>query len=121
MNVPCPGCGQAKSPRAQLCSSCRKRANAVGAAVVAQIPSAEPPRPVPPSAAGARTPGQNRAYHGKCATLAALEQVSPQQIKARALEHAALACGRPIASSGELNELEMSDLLDWLDSQLGDA
>jgi len=114
--VNCPGCAGPKSARATLCRDCRRRANSVGAAVVAQLPTvAAPSRPAD---VGPRSAGQNRAYHGKCGTLAAIRETTPQQIKAQALEYASVRFGRAITSSGDLDELEMSDVLDWLDTQL---
>lgn len=106
-----------------MCADCRKRANAIGASVVAQLPTAQQlpqPQPVEPRAIDPRTPGQNRAYHKKIALLASQSDQSLKAVKAAALAHISEQLNRDVASSSDLDELEMSDLLDWLDAQIDD-
>lgn len=106
----CPGCGGPKTRRAQFCATCRRRANVVGAKVWTE--TAAPVSTTP------RTSQQNRVYHGKCASLAKLEQLELFQIKRRSLEAASAMFRRPITSSTELTEIEMEQLLEHLDEQL---
>lgn len=106
----CPGCGGKKSRRARLCASCRRRANVIGARVWTE--TAAPVSTTP------RTSQQSRVYHGKCASIAKLEQRDLIDVKRRALETATLMFGRPITSSTELTEIEMEQLLERLDEQL---
>ena len=113
----CPGCNGKISPKAQLCASCRRDANAIGASVVERVGTsavAQPPAP----AMRDRTPGQGRAYHGKCGTLARLRGTTPQEIKRSALEQASRMFRREIDSSKAMNEDEMSEILDWLDDEI---
>ena len=112
----CPGCGGPISRGAQLCRLCRPRAIAAGVNLLA--PGARAAVPAP---AGPRTAGQSRAYHGKCGTLARLRGEQPQQIKKAVLERASHRFRREITSSSELNEIEMSDVLDELDAAIAEA
>lgn len=124
MNPSCPGCGGAKSKRARLCAACRRRANAVGADVLQQLPTAAPrAREV------ARTPQQNIVYHARCSDLAKLEfagqHVTSSQLRMRVIEVKALTMmkasqrfGRKIESSTELTEPEMEQVLELLDQEL---
>jgi hypothetical protein len=124
----CPGCGGKKSKRAELCASCRKRANVVGASVITHVaeaaisPESAPARP--------RTPQQNTVYHGKISDLAKLNapglekaelRLAERNVKTRALQHARKMFSRPIDSSTELTEIEMERLLEWLDVELDRA
>lgn len=120
----CPSCSKPKTARALLCAACRKLAIEIGVQLLVEPGTtfgslleriAERIHPA------ARTPGQNRAYHGKCGELARLEEITPTEVKARALQHASTELGRDVTSSKELNEDEMSDLLDWLDEQITDV
>lgn len=113
----CPGCGGTISRRAQLCRLCRPRAIAAGVNLLA--PGARAPAPATPAAQ--RTPGQSRAYHGKCGTLARLLGEQPQEVKRAALEKASRMFDREITSSSDLNEIEMSDVLDQLDAAIAKA
>lgn len=119
----CPGCDGAKSKRARLCASCRRRANAVGADVLQQMPTATPrPRLVP------RTPQQNIVYHARCTDLARLElgplassaqlRMRVIELKAETMQRASQRFGREITSSTELSEPEMEQVLELLDQQL---
>jgi hypothetical protein len=114
MNAPiCPGCSGRISRGATLCRECRKRAIVAGVNLLAPgARTAIPPAPAP------RTTGQNRAYHGKCGTLARLRGQSERETKQWALAEASSRFGRAIASSAELNEDEMSDVLDLLDDAI---
>jgi hypothetical protein len=121
----CPGCGGGKSKRAKFCKDCRRRANAVGADVLQQIPTAAPRQRVV-----LRTPQQNLVYHAKCADIAALDGLEQWQatkaeqrlrelaVKARTLEWASKRFGRQIDSSTELTEAEMEVVLEHLDAEL---
>jgi RNA polymerase-interacting CarD/CdnL/TRCF family regulator len=108
----CPGCGGPKSKRAELCRKCRRKANAVGATVVAQVVDAQP------ISARLRTPEQNRVYHGVLAKIANLQGSDLRFLKRRALAKASQLFDREIASSTELTEIEMERLLEWLDTEL---
>jgi len=126
----CPGCGEKKTARAELCSNCRLRANAVGASVITKVgESAIPAESLPPRP---RTPQQNTVYHARITDLAKIElaaseftkadlRVAERNVKRRALAHANVIFKRPIASSTELSEIEMERLLEWLDEQLEQA
>jgi len=113
----CPGCGGSKSKRALLCAACRRRAISVGVQEV--LTPAPPDEP--------RSPSQNLAFHGKCATLAKLElsdDATHVAVNQRAMErkHDALAWaakrfGRSIESSRQLSRDEMSEVLEWLDER----
>jgi hypothetical protein len=113
----CPGCSGPISRGAQLCRLCRPRAIAAGVNLLA--PGARSSQPQPP--AGARTTGQNRAYHGKCGTLARLRDVPVREIKDWALAQASTRFRRNITSSADMNEDEMSDVLDTLDDAIAEA
>jgi hypothetical protein len=125
----CPGCGGAKTARARLCATCRRRANSVGEQVWTESH-------VPPPPARPRTGQQSRIYYGKCASIArallppqgadvaagdrsALDR-GMRDVKRRALEWASRAFGREIASSTDLTEIEMERLLEHLDDVLDD-
>jgi hypothetical protein len=112
----CPVCGGPKTKRAHLCAGCRRAAIAAGVNLL--LADMTPAAPRPPHVDPFRTPGQSRAYHGKCGSLAQLEQTTPQRIKQQALEHISAVVGRPVLSSKDLTEDEMSDLLDWLDESI---
>lgn len=115
----CPGCGGAKSKRAELCLTCRRKANAVGASVLTHVHEAAiPPESLP---FVPRTPWQSKAYHGKCNDLARLTGSDFLETKRAALAHAGEMFGRAFDSSTELSEIEMEQLLEWLDDQLIDA
>jgi hypothetical protein len=107
----CPGCGGPKTSRARLCASCRQRANLVGERT--WIDTGRPPAPVTP-----RTPQQNLVYHGKLASIAKLEQLPIKDVKRWALELATLMFRRAIASSTEVSEFEMEQLLEAFDHRL---
>lgn len=109
----CPGCGGKKSRDAMLCRSCRTRANALGVSVLTHVHEAATPAPSRP-----RTPQQNRVYHGKLADLARLEQAPIAALKRRVLAEATSRFNRPVTSSTDLSEVEMEQLLEWLDDQL---
>jgi hypothetical protein len=113
----CPVCNGKISPKARLCATCRKAAIVAGVNLIA--PGARSAAPPPPPAAP--TNGQNRAYHGKCGTLARLRGVPPQEVKKEILEWASRMFGREIASSKAMNEDEMSDVLDTLDAAIAQA
>lgn len=112
MSLTCPGCGGAKSKRAELCHKCRRDANAIGATVVTRVADAQP---VP---ARPRTPEQNRVYHGVLAHVARLEGLDIRVAKRRAIAKACDLFSREIESSTELTEVEMERLLEWLDTEL---
>jgi hypothetical protein len=112
--VTCPGCGGKISRGATLCRECRKRAIVAGVNLLAPGARAHTP-PLPPAK---RTTGQNRAYHGKANTLARLTARSERAVKEWALEQASTMFSRTITSSSELNEDEMSDMLDRLDEEI---
>lgn len=117
----CPSCDGPISRDAQLCRDCRKRAIVAGVNLLApgaRSPEQAPPPPTPPRQ---RTSGQNRAYHGKCGTLARLRDVPVRQIKGWALEQASTRFRRNIESSADMNEDEMSDVLDMLDDAIAGA
>jgi hypothetical protein len=112
----CPGCGGDKHRRAELCTTCRKRANAIGASVLTHV--ATPAAPMIP-----RTPWQNRNYHGRLREIAQLETPGierevlwqeERKLKKWALRRASRMFGKPFESSTELSELEMERLLEWL-------
>lgn len=113
----CPGCGGKISRAATLCAICRKTAIVAGVNLIA--PGARAAAPPPPPAA--RTNGQNRAYHGKCGTLARLRGIPPQEVKKEILEWASRMFGHEIDSSKAMNEDEMSDVLDTLDAAIAKA
>lgn len=96
-----------------LCRGCRVSANQVGVTVVTHVHEA-----AAPAAARPRTPEQNRVYHGKLADLARLERLPMATLKQRVIAEASLRFNRPITSSTELSEIEMEQLLEWLDDQL---
>lgn len=112
----CPGCGGKISRGATLCRECRKRAIVAGVNLLA--PGARARTPATPTK---RTSGQNRAYHGKANTLARLTSRSERAVKEWALEEASTMFGREITSSRDLNEDEMSDMLDRLDEEIAAA
>lgn len=119
MSAICPGCGNAKSKRAELCGECRRTANQIGASVVTHVASlATPATPVIP-----RTPVQNTVYHGRLREIALLENpalksaelyAAERELKKWSVKQAARMVKRPLASSTELSELEMERLLEWL-------
>lgn len=113
----CPGCGGKMSRGATLCRECRKRAIVAGVNLLAPGARAQAPPPAPAK----RTSGQNRAYHGKANTLARLTARSERAVKDWALEQASTMFGRTITSSRDLNEDEMSDMLDRLDEEISAA
>lgn len=115
MKPKCPSCDGPISRGAQLCRDCRKRAIVAGVNLLA--PGARTSAPAPPPRP--RTSGQNRAYHGKCATLAHLTEQPERQVKKWALSEASKLFRREISSSADLNEDEMSDILDLLDDAIG--
>lgn len=110
----CPGCGGKISRGAQLCSECRKRAIVAGVNLLAPGARANAPAPAP----GKQTPGQNRAYHAKCSTIARATGEQPTVVKRAVLEKASSMLRRPIGSSKDMNEDEMSRLLDHLDGAI---
>jgi len=114
----CPGCGGKISRGATLCSICRKTAIVAGVNLIA--PGARAAAPPPPAPA-ARTTGQNRAYHGKCGTLARIRGVPVREVKQWALEQASTIFRREITTSKAMNEDEMSDVLDILDDAIAQA
>jgi hypothetical protein len=71
--------------------------------------TAKPPGPI--------TSGQSRAYHAKAGDLARKRGETPAVVKEQALEFASERFGREIGSSTELDELEASWVLDWLDAE----
>jgi hypothetical protein len=101
-----------------MCAGCRRAAITAGVNLLLADMTPAEPRPPRDRVEPFRTPGQSRAYHGKCGSLAQLEEVIPQRIKERALEHASATLNRPVLSSKDLTEDEMSDLLDWLDERI---
>jgi hypothetical protein len=107
----CPGCQGPKSKRAKLCKECRPRANAVGERT--WLDTGRPPAPLTP-----RTPQQNLVYHGKLASIAKLEDCPIKDVKRWALELATLMFRRTIASSTEITEMEMEQLLEAFDRRL---
>lgn len=113
----CPGCGGRISRGARLCIECRKRAIVAGVNLLAPGARADAPAP----AAGRQTPGQNRAYHGKCSTIARVTGEPPTLVKRAALDKASRMFRRPIDSSKDMNEDEMSRLLDHLDEAIAAA
>lgn len=113
----CPCCGGKISRGATLCAICRKTAIVAGVNLIA--PGARSAAPPPPPAA--RTNGQNRAYHGKCGTLARLRGIPPQEAKTEILEWASRMFGREITTSKAMNEDEMSDVLDTLDAAIAEV
>lgn len=113
----CPGCGGKISRGAQLCSECRKRAIVAGVNLLAPGARADPPAPKP----GVQTPGQNRAYHAKCSTIARATGEQPTIVKRAVLEKASSMFRRDITSSKAMNEDEMSRLLDHLDEAIATA
>jgi hypothetical protein len=74
----------------------------------------------PPPPPAARTTGQNRAYHGKCGTLARLRGVPPRGQEGRSSRPRRCSV-REIATSKAMNEDEMSDVLDTLDDAIAQA
>lgn len=108
----CPGCGGLKTATARLCATCRTRANNVGETAWKESAGlqAAPARP--------RTPQQNRVYHGKLASIAALEHTELLEVKQRTLMAASKRFRREIASSTDLSELEMEQILEQLDLEL---
>ena len=116
----CPSCDGPISKNAQLCAACRKRAIVAGVNLLA--PGARSPEQAsPPSPQRPRTSGQNRAYHGKCGTLARLRDVTVREVKTWALEQASTRFRRNIESSADMTEDEMSDVLDMLDDAIAGA
>jgi hypothetical protein len=123
----CPGgCNGRKTARALLCRDCRRRANAVGAVVVQQLPTVEAP-----GAGPRRTAIQNSRYHGKLCDLATVENggtiskeelnIAVRALKKRALAQASTMLGRDVTSSTDLTEAEMELLLEWLDREIDAA
>jgi hypothetical protein len=122
VSTSCPGCGNPKTKRANLCADCRRRANEIGASVITHV--ASPAAPVVP-----RTPMQNTAYHGRLRSIALLEKPglerealwsAERKLKKWALKHASKLVGRDVGSSTELNELEFELLLDFLGDVIDD-
>ena len=110
----CPGCGGPKHSQAQLCRECRKRAIVAGVNLLAPGARTDAPAPKP----GKQTPGQNRAYHAKCSTIARATGEPPTLVKRAALDKATPMFRRPIDSSKDMNEDEISQLLDHLDEAI---
>lgn len=120
----CPGCNGKISRGAKLCRDCWKRARVAGVNLlrgggdVYVGVDRESSRDATALVVHARTAGQNRAYHGKANAIARLTSRSEREVKAWALEQAATMFGRSITSSRDLNEDEMSELLDRLDEEI---
>lgn len=113
----CPSCGGKISRGATLCAVCRRIAIHAGVNLIAAGPQGRAASPI----AGPRTAGQNRGYHGKCGDLARLRGVKPQDVKRDVLQKASQMFGREITSSRDLDEDEMSEILDTLDDELAAA
>lgn len=121
----CPGCGETKSRRAVVCSSCRKRAGAVGVSVITNVHDAIPLESTP---ARPRTAQQNTVFHGRLRELALLEHGGPigkdelyaaeRAAKKRAIAHAAEMFGKTFESSTDLSEMQMERLNDWLSDRI---
>lgn len=116
MTTVCPGCSGPKSKRAELCATCRRQANAVGASVLTHVHEAATPVPSRP-----RTPQQNTVYHGRCSDLAKLLRLSLLEVKKRTLTQAGKMFDRVFTSSTQLAEIEMEQLLEWLLEELETA
>lgn len=112
----CPGCGEKKDRRADLCAKCRKDAIQLGSAVLKNV--ATPSQPFK-----ARTEHQNRVYHGRIREIALLEQPQAvrgdlwtleRELKKWAVARMAHTLNRPLHSSTEMSELEFEQMNEWL-------
>lgn len=123
----CPGCDGKKTKRAQLCAGCRKRANIVGANLLAGRPTLggaiatastgftsvtvqRPSTSVEPKL----TDGQRRAFYAKANALDKLRRQRIGTTKKAALEHF------QVESTNDLTQQQASDAIDWIESQLAE-
>lgn len=122
MSTTCPGCGEAKTKRAQVCAKCRRDATQLGVSVLTAV--ATPAHPFKP-----RTEMQNRMYHGRIREIALLEKPDAaggelwsreRKLKKWAVAHASKMVGRELSSSTELSEIEFERLIEWLGDVIDD-
>ena len=112
----CPGCGGAKTRRARICASCRRRAIELGVQAVLETAGRGPQPDVEMIG-----PRQVSAFYAKTDELDRILERPYRTGHDLALERASEHFGRPITSVNELAYAEASWVLDRLSEQVAAA